>query len=81
MIDIATRRRSLGSLLRTIRRERGVTRIQLAERLDLRPSAILAYETECRLDFFEVKAVVDALGIDFDSFLDHMESTSEELSG
>ncbi len=69
MKGVSAGRRKLGKLLRTIRREREVSRNQLAERLEVPRSAISAYENECRLDPFEAKAVCKALGIDFYTFL------------
>ncbi len=63
MRDPSARRRRLGRLLQTIRRDPGVTQNQLAERLAEPESMISALENgERGLDFVEVVAVCEALG-------------------
>ncbi len=60
----AARLVKLRRLLRTIRRERGITQVQLAERLDVPQSVISKYETgERQLGFVEVLDVVQAVGM------------------
>ena len=54
----------LRRLLRAIRRERGVTQVELAERLGLPQSVISKYENgERQLGFVEVLDVVQAVGM------------------
>ncbi len=82
MRDLSARRRRLGRLLQTIRRDCGVTQNQLAERLAVPESVITALENgERGPDFVEVVAVCEALGTSLDSFRCRWESTSEDFEG
>jgi len=57
-------------MLRDLRQKKGVTQMQLAERLGLRQSYVSKYETgERRLDFVETLFVCEALGISLDDFV------------
>ncbi len=58
-----------------------MTKAQLAERLNLPESAVSAFEDDCRLEFFEGKAVIEALGMDLESFGCRWDSTCEDLDG
>ena len=59
------------ALLREIRVDKGVTQVQLAERLGSLQSYVSKYETgERRLDFVETTEVCDALGIDLKAFVE-----------
>lgn len=70
----------LRRLLRTIRRERGVTQIQLAERLGVPQPMISRYEKgERQVDFVEVEAICEAVGMSFRSFCRRWESTPEDF--
>lgn len=54
----------LCALLRELRREAGLTQIQVAERLDVPQSFVSKYESgERRLDVIELRHVADALGV------------------
>ncbi len=64
--DLAARRLKLPRLLRAIRRERGVTQIQVSESTGMPQSVISKYENgERQLEFVEVEAVCKAVGISF----------------
>ncbi len=58
-----------------------MTKSELAERLNLPQSAISAFEDDCWLEFFEAKAVIEALGMDFESFACRLDSMREDLDG
>ncbi len=61
-------------LLREIRREAGLTQVQLAERLDVLQCEISNYERgEKRLDIVELTQIVDAIGIPLNEFIDRFE--------
>lgn len=65
-------------LLREVRREAGLTQVQLAERLDVLQCEISNYERgEKRLDFVELCQVVDAIGIPLNEFVDRFQSVTE----
>jgi predicted transcriptional regulator len=50
-------------LLRTLRREAGLTQVEVAERLDVPQSFVSKYESgERRLDVIELRHVVQAIG-------------------
>jgi len=77
---LLARRLKLRRLLRAIRRERGVTQVQLAERLEVPQSVISKYEGgERQLDFVEVEAVCDALGTSLRSFCRRWDSTPDDF--
>ncbi len=79
---LSARRLKLRRLLRAIRRERGVTQVQLAERLEMVQSKISKYEKgELRLDFVEVEAVCEALGTSLRSFCRRWDSTPDDFEG
>ncbi len=76
--DLAARRDKLRRLLRVIRRERGVTQIEVSERTGMAQSVISKYENgERRLDFVEVEAVCGAMNMSLRSFLRRWESTPD----
>ena len=53
----------LCALLRRLRREAGLTQVQIAERLDMPQSFVSKYESgERRLDVVELRHVAEALG-------------------
>ena len=61
-------------LLRVVRREAGLTQVQLAERLDVLQCEISNYERgEKRLDIVELCQVTDAIGIPLSEFIDRFE--------
>ena len=79
---LAGRRVKLRMLLRAIRRERHVTQVQLAERLGVPQSFVSKCETgERRLDFVEVEAVCEAVGMSLRSFCRRWDSTPEDWEG
>ena len=78
----AARRIKLRRLLRAIRRERGITQIQLAERLGVPQPMISRYEKgERQVDFVEVEAICEAVGMSLKSFCRRWESTPEDFEG
>jgi ribosome-binding protein aMBF1 (putative translation factor) len=63
------------SLLSKIRRERGLTQAQLAEKLHKPQSFISKFENgERRLDYIELRSICDALGISISEFDKRFES-------
>ncbi len=74
--------RKLRLLLRTIRRERGVTQVQLAERLGWPQSMVSKYERgERQLYFAEVVGIWEALGISRRTFWRRWDSTPDDYEG
>lgn len=64
----------LRRLLRTIRTEKGLRQVDLAERLGQPQSFVSKYESgERRLDFVEVVQVCEALGISLADFVRRFE--------
>jgi transcriptional regulator with XRE-family HTH domain len=64
-------------LLRQVRREAGLTQMQLSERLGVLQSEVSNWERgEKRLDLIELCYVVDALGITLRDFIDRFEKLS-----
>jgi transcriptional regulator with XRE-family HTH domain len=60
----------LQELLRRVRKEAGLTQVELGQRLDEPQSLISDYERgERRLDLIELKQVCDAAGIDLVEFV------------
>ncbi len=69
-------------LLRAIRRERGVTQVELSERTGLPQSLISKYERgERQVEFVEVEVVCEAMGMSLKSFCRRWDSTSEYWEG
>lgn len=69
------RQRALQELLREIRLERDLRQVDVAKKLGEPQSFVSKYESgERRLDFAEVQAVCDALGIKFNDFVNRLES-------
>ena len=74
------RKAKLRRLLRAIRRERGVTQLEIAERLDVQQSFVSKYENGDRhLDFVEVEAVCEAMGTSLRSFCRRWDSTPDDI--
>lgn len=70
------KRRKLRHLLRTLREERGVTQVELATRLGVPQSVVSKYEAGDRqVDFVEVEAICDALGVSLRTLLRRWETT------
>lgn len=60
----------LQQLLRRVRKEAGLTQVELGQRLDEPQSLISDYERgERRLDLIELKQVCDAIGVDLVEFV------------
>ncbi len=79
---LSGRRLKLRRLLRAIRRERGVTQVQLAERLEVPQSRVSKYENgDLRLDLVEVEAVCEALGTSLRSLVRRWDSTPDDFEG
>ncbi len=79
---LVARRVKLRRLLRSIRRERGMTQAQIAERLGVPQSVISKLENgERQVDFVEVEALCEALGTSLRSFCRRWDSTPEDWEG
>lgn len=79
---LAARRVKLYRLLKAIRRERGVTQIQLAERTGMPQSVISKYENgERGVEFVEVEAICEAVGMSLRSFCRRWDSTADDWEG
>ena len=77
-IYTAQQRRFL-ALLRTLRKEAGLTQEQLAERLDTRQSRITDYERGVRrLDLMELRQVCEAVGISLLEFVGRFEELNRD---
>lgn len=64
----------LCALLRELRKEAGLTQVQVAERLDEPQSFVSKYEAgERRLDVIELRHVAQAIGINLRAILDHLD--------
>ncbi len=82
MDEFSVHQRKLRLLLRTIRRERGVTQVQLAERLGVPQSWVSKNERgERRLDFGEVEVVCEAMGVSLRTFRRRWDSTPGDFEG
>ena len=69
------RQQALQELLREIRLERDLRQVDVAKKLGEPQSFVSKYESgERRLDFAEVQAVCDVLGIKFNDFVNRLES-------
>ena len=61
-------------LLRTLRREAGLTQVEVASRLDVPQSFVSKYESrERRLDVIELRHVAEAIGTTLDAVVSRME--------
>ena len=77
---LGPRRLKLRRLLRTIRRERGITQTELAGRLSIPQSMVSRYENgERELDFVEVEAICEAMGMSLRSFCRRWDTTPEDF--
>ena len=64
------------SLLRQIRKEAGLTQVQLAERLNTPHSRICNYERgDRRMDMVQLKEYCGAVGITLHDFVDRFDAT------
>ncbi len=64
----------LGELLRTIRKENGLTQAEIANRLGKPQSYISKYETgEKRLDLSEIRSIAQAIGIQLSEIVNRFE--------
>ncbi len=80
MEELSIRRRKLRLLLRAIRRERGVTQVQLAERLKVAQSVVCKIERgERRIDLPEVEAVCEALGVSRSTLFRRLDSMLDDF--
>ncbi len=70
------RQERLQSLLRSLRRESGLTQVQLADRLGRPQSYVSKYETgERRLDILELQDICTACGSTLSSFCKKLEKS------
>lgn len=68
---------ALIQLLRKVRKEAGLTQVELAKRLDVLQCEISNYERgEKRLDIVELTQVIDAIGITLNEFIDRFEKAT-----
>ncbi len=80
MEALSIRRRKLRLLLRAMRRERGVTQVKLAERLGVAQSVVSKIERgERRIDFPEVEAVCEALGVSLSTLCRRLDKMPDEV--
>ena len=76
----SARRVKLRRLLRAIRQERGITQIQLAERLGVPQPMISRYEKgERQVEFVEVEEICEAVGMSLRSFCRRWDSTPDDF--
>ena len=73
----------LQELLRRVRKEAGLTQVELGQRLDEPQSLISDYERgERRLDLIELKQICDAVGVDLSDFVsEFVQSLTNEVTG
>ena len=72
----------LQQLLRRVRKEAGLTQVELGQRLDEPQSLISDYERgERRLDLIELKQVCDAVGVDLVVFVQQFVQSITERPG
>jgi transcriptional regulator with XRE-family HTH domain len=63
----------LCTLLRQLRRDAGLTQVQVAERLDVPQSFVSKYESgERRLDVVELRHVAEALGLTLETVISQL---------
>jgi transcriptional regulator with XRE-family HTH domain len=72
------RQQALTSLLRQVRRESGLTQVDLAERIGEPQSFVSKYESgERRLDLVELEQVCSAMGMSLSEFVRRYEEAGE----
>lgn len=72
-------REKLLLLLKEIRQKRGVTQVELAEKLGVPQSFVSKYESgERSLDILELRQICQHIGISFDNFVLHLEEKINE---
>ena len=66
-------------LLKDIRQKRGVTQVELAEKLGVPQSFVSKYESgERQLDILELRQICQFIGISFDNFVRQLEEKINE---
>jgi transcriptional regulator with XRE-family HTH domain len=66
-------------LLKEIRQKRGVTQVELAEKLGVPQSFVSKYESgERQLDILELRQICHLIGISFDNFVLQLEEKINE---
>ncbi len=72
-------REKLLLLLKEIRQKRGVTQVELAEKLGVPQSFVSKYESgERQLDVLELRQICQIIGISFDDFIRQLEEKINE---
>ena len=72
-------RQKLLLLLKEIRQKRGVTQVELAEKLSVPQSFVSKYESgERQLDILELRQICQFVGISFDNFVRQLEEKINE---
>jgi transcriptional regulator with XRE-family HTH domain len=67
-------REKLLSLLREIRQKKGVTQVELAQKLGVPQSFVSKYESgERQLDVLELRQICEVIGIPLDNFIRQLE--------
>lgn len=73
-------RKFLLSLLRDLRRDAGLTQVQLAESLGVPQSFVSKYESgERRLDLLELHRICQVLGVSLGAFVQRLETALKAL--
>jgi transcriptional regulator with XRE-family HTH domain len=73
-------RKILLGLLRQLRKENDITQGQLAKAIGVKQAFVSKYETgERRLDFLDLVAICDVIGISVISFVERFESLRKSL--
>ena len=66
-------------LLKEIRQKRGITQVELAEKLGVPQSFVSKYESgERQLNILELRQICQLVGISFDNFVRQLEETLHE---
>ena len=72
-------REKLLLLLKEMRQKRGVTQVELAEKLSVPQSFVSKYESgERQLDILELRQICQLVGISFDNFVRQLEEKLNE---
>jgi len=72
-------REKLLFFLKEIRQKRGITQVELAEKLGVPQSFVSKYETgERQLDILELRQICQLIGISFDNFVRQLEEKLNE---
>jgi transcriptional regulator with XRE-family HTH domain len=77
--NIEVQRAELYSLLKKLRRDKGIRQVELAEKLGMPQSFVSKYESgDRRLDVLELRQVCAAIGISLQEFIQELENSLDE---